>query len=299
MTVLEAIQKSTEFLAKRGVDSPRLQSELLLAHVLQTQRLKLYLEFARPLDESQTSALRELVKRRGNREPLQHILGGTSFCGLEIGVNYNVLIPRPETELLAEEGWKFLNALNRPATFLDFGTGSGCIAIALCHFASAAKGWALDKSEDALQVARENASRNKVQDRITFKASDGFTGLSPALRFDLIISNPPYIPANDIPMLQEEVRNFDPHSALDGGSDGLDFYRLLAREAEVFLARGGKLLAEFGDAQEERVAAIFTAAGWTVETILNDYSARPRIISARFRLTEEQENKKSGPCGPP
>jgi release factor glutamine methyltransferase len=282
MTVLEAIQKSTEFLAKRGVDSPRLQSELLLAHVLQTQRLKLYLEFARPLDESHTGALRELVKRRGNREPLQHILGSTSFCGLEVGVNGSVLIPRPETELLAEEGWKFLNALNRPTTFLDFGTGSGCIAIALCHFARTAKGWALDKSQDALQVARENASRNKVQDRITFQASDGFSALIPELRFDLIISNPPYIPASEIPMLQEEVRNFDPHSALDGGSDGLDFYRLLAREAGGFLAKGGKLLAEFGDAQEEKVATIFTGGGWTVEAILNDYSARPRIISARI-----------------
>src|SRR5688572_29400577 len=169
MTVLDAIQKGTEFLTKKGVDSPRLQSELLLAHVLQTPRLKLYLDFARPLKEDQTDALRELIKRRGNREPIQHILGGTSFCGLEIGVNCHVLVPRPETELLAEAGWKFLNSRNRPSTFLDFGTGSGCIAIALCHFASSATGWAIDKSEDALGVARENATKNQVAERISFR----------------------------------------------------------------------------------------------------------------------------------
>lgn len=281
MTVLEAIQKSTDFLAKRGVDSPRLQSELLLAHVLKTPRLKLYLEFARTLEETQTTALRELVKRRGNREPLQYILGGTSFCGSDIGVNSNVLVPRPETELLAEQGWKFLNSIKRPTTFLDFGTGSGCIAIALCHFAPTSTGCAVDKSKEALEVARENAVRNKVQDRITFRASDGFSGLESHLRFDLIISNPPYIPAAEIPMLQEEVRNYDPHSALDGGSDGLDFYRLLAAEAPAFLASGGTFFAEFGDGQEAEVATIFSSLGWTVEEILNDYTSRPRIIVAR------------------
>lgn len=281
MTVLEAIQKSTDFLAKRGVDSPRLQSELLLAHVLQTQRLKLYLDFTRNLEESHTTALREFVKRRGNREPLQHILGGTSFCGIEIAVNYHVLIPRPETELLAEEGWKFLQSLERPSRFLDFGTGSGCIAIALCHFAPNAHGLAIDKSEEALNVARANAARAKAGDRLRFQASDGFAGLESARPFDLIISNPPYIPAGDIPTLQEEVRNFDPHSALDGGSDGLDFYRLLATQSDRHLAPGGRLLAEFGDGQESEIASIFSQAGWVVDTILNDYSARPRIISAR------------------
>jgi len=289
MTVLEAIQKSTDFLAKRGVDSPRLQSELLLAHVLETQRLKLYLDFARPLDEAQTAALRELVKRRGNREPLQHILGGTSFCGLEIAVNYHVLIPRPETELLAEQGWTFLNSLGRPGTFLDFGAGSGCIALALCHFAPGARGWALDKSPEALATARENAARHHAADRLAFVLSDGFAGLDPACQFDLIISNPPYIPASEIPALQEEVRNYDPHCALNGGPDGLDFYRLLASEALRRLTPGGRLLAEFGDAQEGKVADIFAGAGWEVEAVLNDYSARPRILAARRKLEGRTE----------
>src|SRR5512140_744134 len=135
VTVLEAIQRSTEFLAKKAVDSPRLQAELLLAHLLKQPRMRLYLEFERVLTPAEVDGYRELIKRRGQREPLQHIVGSTSFCGLEIAVNRNVLIPRPETELLAERGWTFLNQLSagngQPSSALDFGTGSGCLAIAL------------------------------------------------------------------------------------------------------------------------------------------------------------------------
>ena len=280
MTVLEAIQKSTEFLAKKGVDSPRLQSELLLAHVLRMQRLKLYLEFARNLSDQETTALRELVQRRGDREPLQHILGTTSFCGLEMKVNSSVLVPRPETELLAEEGWKFLNSLGRESTFLDFGTGSGCIAISLCHHAQQARGWALDNSKEALTIAAANAANSSVTERITFVEGNGLSAVSSNLRFDLIISNPPYIPSEEINTLQEEVRNYDPRSALDGGSDGLDFYRLLAKEAANHLAAQGKLMLEFGDGQERSLASIFASQGWTVDTIEKDYSRRPRILIA-------------------
>src|SRR5262249_55331038 len=140
MTVLEGIQKSAEFLAKKGVDSPRLQAELLLAHVLKLQRMKLYLNFERVLTDAETYTFRELVKRRSQREPLQHIVGSTSFCGLEIAVNRHVLVPRPETEILAEAGWSFLSTVDsQPPTALDFGTGSGCIAIALAAKCPAAK----------------------------------------------------------------------------------------------------------------------------------------------------------------
>jgi release factor glutamine methyltransferase len=281
MTVLEAIQRSSEFLAKKGVDSPRLQSELLLASVLKMPRLKLYLEFERVLSDPQTDALRELVRRRGNREPLQHILGSTSFCGLEIKVNYNVLVPRPETELLAEEGWKFLNNLSVPEPrFLDFGTGSGCIALALVQFAPKSRGLALDQSSEALAVARENAVVNSMANRVEFLQSDGFSSLDPSLRFHLIISNPPYIPGREIPMLQEEVRNYDPHSALDGGADGLDFYRLLATEAARYIEPGGKILIEFGDGQENQISQIFADKNWIIESIKNDYTGRPRMLAA-------------------
>src|SRR6185312_14634278 len=151
MTVLEGIQKSAEFLAKKDVDSPRLQAELLLAHVLKLPRMKLYLNFERALTEPETSAFRDLVKRRSQREPLQHITGSTSFCGLEIAVNRHVLVPRPETELLAEAGWTFLSTLHsQPSTALDFGTGSGCIAIALAAKCPTAHIIALDVSKQAL-----------------------------------------------------------------------------------------------------------------------------------------------------
>src|SRR5438132_4822743 len=154
MTVLEGIQRSTEFLAKKGVESPRLQAELLLAHVLKLPRMKLYLNFERALAPAELDAVRELVRRRGQREPLQHIIGSTSFCGLEIAVNRHVLVPRPETEQLAERGWRFLSTINhQPSTILDFGTGSGCLAIALALNCAAARIFALDISKEALKLA--------------------------------------------------------------------------------------------------------------------------------------------------
>jgi release factor glutamine methyltransferase len=281
VTVLEAIQKSADFLAKKGVDSPRLQSELLLAHVLKTQRLKLYLDFARALSEQETTTLRDLVQRRGNREPLQHILGTAFFCGLEMKVNSNVLVPRPETELLAEHAWKFLNSLGRDSTFLDFGTGSGCIAIAVCHHAKQSRSRAIDRSTEALAVATENASLSKVSDRLTFLESDGFKSLNPADRFDLIVSNPPYIPSQEIESLQEEVRDYDPRAALDGGADGLDFYRMLGSESAHFLADRGKMMLEFGDGQESVLPSLFSATGWQVESVECDYTQRPRFLILR------------------
>src|SRR6266568_3470782 len=150
VTVLEIIQLSAEFLARKGVDAPRLQTELLLAHVLRLPRMQLYLNFERALSDTELGTLRELVKRRGQREPLQHIVGSTSFCALEIAVNRHVLIPRPETELLAEHGWKFLAQLStlgsQRSTVLDFGTGSGCLAIALAFNCRSAQVYATDLS---------------------------------------------------------------------------------------------------------------------------------------------------------
>ncbi len=322
MTVLEAIQKSAEFLARKGVDSPRLQTELLLAHLLKLPRMKLYLNFERALTPAETDALRELVRRRGQREPLQHLTGSTSFCGFEIAVNRHALVPRPETELLAESGWQFLNQLlegrvprapnstgkedgaSQSSTLraLDFGTGTGCIAIALAAKCPSAKIVATDVSPEAIALAIENAARNKVTERIEFLQGDGFAALpgvgqasclspsenkkseiggTPVLRFDLIISNPPYIPSAEIAALQPEVRDFDPRGALDGGVDGLDFYRKLAAEAKPFLKPTGKIMLEFGDGQAEAVRKIFETEKWIVEAVKEDYSHRQRILIAR------------------
>jgi len=319
VTVLEAIQKSADFLGKKNVESPRLQVELLLAHLLKMPRMKLYLNFERALSPAEIGSLRELVKRRGQREPLQHITGSTSFCGYEIAVNRHALVPRPETELLAELGWQFLSELRPPArreegtqelavpeagapTALDFGTGTGCIAIALAAKCPNAKIVATDISADALALAKENAERNNVAERIKFLQGAGFaalssvgqasrlspseekileTGATPVLRFDLIVSNPPYIASAEIEALEPEVKDFDPRRALDGGADGLDFYRMLAAKAKPFLKPDGKIMLEFGDGQTEMIRKIFEGEKWIVEAVKDDYSQRARIIIAR------------------
>jgi release factor glutamine methyltransferase len=282
VTVLEVIQRSSEFLARKGVESPRLQIELLLAHVLQMPRMKLYLNFERPLSEPEIERLRGLVKRRGEREPLQHIVGTTCFCGLELEVNGDVLIPRPETELLAEQATAFLSSLNpAPATVLDFGTGSGCLAITVAVKQPQAMVHALDVSEPALEVARRNAARHRVAERIQFHLGDGLAALPAGLSFDLLMANPPYIPGAEIATLEPEVRDHDPRLALEGGTDGLDCYRMLASGAAGWLKRGAKLMLELGDGQSAAVSGLLDQQGWVVEVVQKDYSGRERILIAR------------------
>ena len=283
MTVLEAIQKTADFLAKKGVESARLNAELLLAHQLKLPRMKLYLNFDRVLTAPETDGLRELVRRRAAREPLQHITGSTSFCGLEIAVSRHALVPRPETELLAELGWKFLRTRQSSfVTALDFGTGTGCIAIALAANCPNTKITAIDVSPDALVLAKQNAEQNKAAGQIEFFQGNGFTALAEKVQFDLIISNPPYIAAAEIETLQPEVRDFDPRLALDGGADGLDFYRRLAVEAKPFLKSDGKVMVEFGEGQADAIRKIFEAEKWIVEAVKEDYSQRARILVARL-----------------
>jgi release factor glutamine methyltransferase len=284
VTVLEGIQKSADFLAKKGVEPPRLQAELLLAHVLKMPRMKLYLNFDRALTTAETDSLRELIKRRAVREPLQHIIGSTSFCGYEIAVTRQALVPRPETEMLAELGWQFLSANHgQPVTALDFGTGTGCIAIALAAHCPEARIIALDLSPDALALARQNVELNRLTERVQFVHGDGFAPLPPETQFDLIVSNPPYIASAEIETLEPEVRDFDPRLALDGGADGLSFYRRLAREARPFLKPAGKIMLEFGDGQGGDIQNIFEGEKWIVEEIKSDYSQRPRILVATIQ----------------
>ena len=272
-------------MAKKGVDSPRLQTELLLAHLLKLERMQLYLNFERTLAPPEVDEFRELIRRRGGREPLQHIVGSTSFCGLEIAVNRHVLTPRPETELLAERGWIFLNertsTASPPLAALDFGTGSGCLAIALASKSPAAQVYAVEVSAEAMALARQNAAHHGLTQQIHFFQGDGFASLPTPSSFDLIISNPPYIPTGEIASLQPEVRDYDPCAALDGGPEGLDFYRRLAREAPPFLRPGGRLMLEFGDGQAESLRGILREQKWVVEAVEADYSHRQRIMIAR------------------
>jgi release factor glutamine methyltransferase len=284
VTVLESIQRSTQFLTRKGVDAPRLQTELLLAHLLKIPRMQLYLNFERTLTPAEVDELRELIQRRGHREPLQHITGTISFCGLELSVDRRALIPRPETEILAERGWKFLQERSRTEQWspvaLDFGTGTGCLAIALAYHCQDAQVYALDLSSAALALARQNAQRHTIARPIQFIEGGKLQALPPGLRVDLLLSNPPYIPTAEIDELQPEVRDYDPRTALDGGQDGLDVYRYLAADAPAFLNPGARLMVEMGDGQAAALLALFEAQDWVVESVDEDYNQRPRILVA-------------------
>jgi len=284
VTVLEVIQKSAEFLEHKGVDSPRLQVELLLADLLQMPRLKLYLEFERVLTAEQVQALRERILQRGRRIPLQHLLGHTSFCGHDIEVNGDVLIPRPETEQLAARAIGCLSdhPPDAPASqcALDFGTGSGCLAIALAKALPSLHVDAIDVSAAALAVALRNIDRHQLAGRVRLHQGDGFAALPSPRRYALLVSNPPYIPSGEIDALQPEVRDHDPRGALDGGVDGLDFHRRLAAEAGPWLAADGVLMAEIGDGQDTSVRRVFEEAGWRGTDVFKDDNGIPRIFVA-------------------
>ncbi|MCC7374394.1 MAG: peptide chain release factor N(5)-glutamine methyltransferase [Verrucomicrobiales bacterium] len=279
--LIDVIQRSATFLGERGVESPRLQVELILAHLLKLPRLKLYLEFDRVLDDPQLAVAREAIRRRGQRVPLQHILGGTSFCGHEFEVGPEALIPRPETELLAEWAWTWLSQREGPAEVLDWGTGTGCLALTIALHAPRARVTALDLSPAALALSRRNAEKlGLAGDRITFLLSDGCAALPDGQAFDLVVSNPPYIPSGEIAQLDPEVRDHDPIQALDGGGDGLSFYRRLAEELRPRLRPGGRLAMEFGDGQAPAIDALLGAGGWRVEKIQRDYQGRERFLVA-------------------
>ena len=283
MTIRTAIQSHEAFLASKGVESPRLQVELLHAHLLKVPRLRLYLDLDREVSQAESRQLEALVQRRAERVPLQHLVGTVSFNGLELEVSGDVLIPRPETEILAQLAVQRLSALKKSAPVaLDFGSGSGCLAIALAVGVPGVTVRAIDCSEAALAVARRNAQRHGVADRIRFHHGDGFAALPETTQsFDLLVSNPPYISSDEIATLDPEVRDHDPRLALDGGEDGLDFYRRLAAEAPGFLQPGAPVLLEFGDGQENDLRRLFSGSGWMFEAIENDLSGRPRIVIAR------------------
>jgi release factor glutamine methyltransferase len=199
-------------------------------------------------------------------------------------VSRDVLIPRPETELLAEQAWQRLNRLaaegqTNPAV-LDFGTGSGCLAVTLAVKCPQARIYAVDISEAALNVARQNAQRHPGSERIQFYLGKDFSVIPGEVRFDLLVSNPPYVPSSEIETLQPEVRNYEPRVALDGGKNGLETFRFLAAKASALLLPGGYAFLELGDGQAESVREIFQQQGWVVERVQEDYSGRPRILIA-------------------
>jgi release factor glutamine methyltransferase len=285
-TILDVINKTAPFFEKRGVDSPRLTIELLLAHVLRKKRLELYLEFERVLDEPTLATLRELVRRRADGEPLQYITGETEFMGLKFAVDRRVLIPRPETELLVETVLSRLQTTDhRPQTgeaptIIDVGTGSGCIAVALAKRLPAATVHATDVSADALAVARANAARHGVEKNIRFHEGDLLSPIPDSLRADGLVANPPYVASGDLAGLPREVRDFEPARALSAGEDGLEVIRRLVTDAKRILSPAGWLALEIGAGQRPAVAGLLAAGGWTVAEVVNDLQGHERVIVA-------------------
>jgi release factor glutamine methyltransferase len=271
--LLEVLRGTERYLADRGVENPRLNAEHLLAHALGLKRMELYLQFDRPLAESERAPLRDLVKRRGTREPLQHVLGTAEFHGRTFACDKRALVPRPETEQLVELALEI--AKDKPAaTILDIGTGSGVIVLTIALELPSATLHATDLSPDALALAAENAARHALTDRIVFHQAD----LLPpdGTRFDLIIANLPYIPAEEIASLSPEVRH-DPASALDGGPDGLDLVRRLIETAPDRLAPGGALLLEIGLGQADAVNTLLSARKFRDISVRPDYQNIPRF----------------------
>jgi release factor glutamine methyltransferase len=278
LTVIEVIKKSSEFLASKGVESPRLNAELLVGHALGLPRMRLYIEFERPVDGAELAAIRELVRRRGRREPLQHIVGFAEFAGLRLRTDRRALIPRPETELLVETVADRVEP--PPLRILDLGTGGGAIALALALRFPLARVTAVDSSPEALSLAEENASLTGQEGRVTFTRSDWFASLAPGEAFDLIVSNPPYLSREETDAAAPEVRDHEPPAALTSGDEGFADIAAIAGSAAAFLAPGGMLALETGTAHHPRLAVLLAKSGFARSESLADLAGRSRFVLA-------------------
>jgi release factor glutamine methyltransferase len=278
LNVLEVVKKTSEFFASKGIESPRLNAELLIGHALGLARMRLYLEFERPVSDAELAVIRELVRRRGRREPLQYVLGVAEFSGLRLKADRRALIPRPETELLVE------TIVSRwpapPGRILDLGTGSGAIALALAKAFPGASVAASDASAEALTLAAENAESTGLAGRISFLQSDWFEGLPGGAAFDLIASNPPYLSDAEAAAAAPEVRDHEPARALVSAAGGFaDIERIIAGSA-FSLAPSGMLALETGIAHHALAAAAALAAGYSRTESLPDLTGRDRFFLA-------------------
>lgn len=281
-TVLRLIHWSAEYLRDRGVESGRLDAEHLLAHTVGVDRLQLYLDFERTLTGCELDGFRPLLRRRATREPLQYILGRQPFRELDLEVTPHVLIPRPETEVLVGEILDWIDNQERPsATALDIGTGSGAIGLSLAFEGTFASVVITDVSREALEVARRNRDAAALEQTVELRMGALFEPLEPDERFDVITSNPPYVPETDMPSLQPEVRDWEPPGALFAGADGLDVLRRLGEDASGYLKPGGLLALEVGFGQAKVVADLLGRAGHFEHVrILRDFSRKERFVLA-------------------
>jgi release factor glutamine methyltransferase len=279
-TVRRVLSWTSGHFERRGVDSPRLTTEILLAHLLGVDRVRLYVDLDRPLSKAELLAFRRLIERRAAGEPTQYLTGRREFYGRTFLVDERVLIPRPETELLVEAVLRHIPR-DAPSRLLDLCTGSGCVAVSLAAERPLASVWATDLSPGACQLATQNAERLGVGARITLREGDLFGPLPEGARFDAIVSNPPYIPSGELPTLQREVRR-EPALALDGGPDGLTLIRRIAAGAAAWLKPGGRLALEIGEEQGQAVSALLCEAGLVEVTVQKDLARQDRLVWARL-----------------
>ncbi len=282
MNIKEQLKIAADILNKHNVESARLEAEILLAHTLNVGRLYLYINPEQTISQEQVDDYNKLIERRTNHEPTAYILGHREFMDLDLIVNEDVLIPRPETEVLVESVIDHLNDNTGIIKIADIGTGSGAIAISLAKSLSGASVEAVDISEKAINVARLNIGKYNLLGRITVHLGDLLSPLN-GKKFNAIVSNPPYIPSRVIDTLQAEVKDYEPSTALDGGMDGLDFYRLLFKESPKFLIDGGFLAVEIGFDQAESVKKLAEAEGQFKDIeIIKDLSKNDRVIIAKY-----------------
>lgn len=283
-TVLEIINWGEEYLKKHSVESPRLNIEYILTKIFECKRLDLYLAFDKPLNKKELDSIKRLVKQRIEGRPLQYIIGEVEFCDTVLNVREGVLIPRPETELLVEclLDDMAVNKKSEPLVILDLGTGSGNIAIAIAKKIKKCKIFAVDISEKALDIAKENAVINGVEDKIHFFKADMMKDWSrkTTTDFDYIFSNPPYVPLSDRDTLARDVVDYEPNEALFAGEDGLDYYRRIISYFSGWIKKGGRLFLELGVHQSESVKKMLADAGFSDITLKDDYHQIHRVIYA-------------------
>lgn len=280
LSVLDVIQRSTSFLEGKGVESARLNAEWLIAAALGIDRMKLYMQFDRPLSQDELADMRSKVARRGKREPLQYVIGTTPFHELQLKVDRRALIPRPETEQLVELAIESVGPSDGAYRILDLGTGTGAIALALAFALPRAEVVAVDESEAALELARENALFCGLQNRVSFERSDWFAEIDASRKFDLIVSNPPYLTDAELESAEPEVRDHEPTSALVASNEGLDDLLRILEQGHSRLEDGGTLWLETGIAHRERLLSFCSEVGYAKAEGRDDWSGRPRFIQA-------------------
>lgn len=280
-TVSRILDWTTGFLKQHGSDTPRLDAQILLAFVRKCARIQLYTNFDTPLNDAERAEMRDLVKRRSRAEPVAYLVGHREFFGLDFKVTKDVLIPRPDTETLVLEALERAKPLPSPR-ILDLCTGSGCVAISLAVNLPAGQFMATDLSPAALAVAEQNAATHKVAERIQFAQGDLFAAIPADATFDLIVSNPPYIPEGEIAGLDADVRDHEPLSALRAGADGMQFLNVIIEQAAGHLVTGGWLLLETGIEQAPLSSQALEAQGQFTEIkIVKDLGGRPRVVLAQ------------------